>query len=288
MGGGNAFKAVDEISYGVEANSAFVLLGHNGAGKTTTINMLVGNLSITKGNGLVIGYNARTQMRKINHIMGVCPQHDILWPGLTGQEHLELFCRLRGLSEEETKKEVDQRLKDVLLDDEKVRNTPARAYSGGMQRRLSIAISLIGNPKVVYLDEPTTGMDPVTRREVWDMIQRAKKGRVIILTTHSMEEADVLGDNIGVMSHGRIQAFGTSTRLKKRFGSGYKMTVFIDDPKKEKEATAFLENFEEGDVKVECTVESRIPRGEAQGPVLFLSLPKLLWQSLDAISVRNF
>ena len=169
------------------------------------------------------------------------------------------------------------RLKDVLLDDPKVRNTPARAYSGGMQRRLSIAISLIGNPKVVYLDEPTTGMDPVTRREVWDMIQRAKKGRVIVLTTHSMEEADVLGDNIGVMSHGKIQAFGSSTRLKKRFGSGYKMTVFIDNPLKEKEATEFLKNFEDSNLglKVSCTVESRVPRGEKQGPVLFLSLPKV-------------
>jgi ABC-type multidrug transport system ATPase subunit len=145
-----------------------------------------------------------------------------------------------------------------------------------MQRRLSIAISLIGNPKVVYLDEPTTGMDPVTRREVWDMIQKAKKGRVIVLTTHSMEEADVLGDNIGVMSHGRIQAFGTSTRLKKRFGSGYKMTVFVDKPEKEKEATAFLQNFEsDTGFKVSCTVESRVARGENQGPVLFLSLPKV-------------
>ena len=274
---GEGFKAVDEITYGVEQDSAFVLLGHNGAGKTTTINMLVGNLEITKGTGLVVGYNAKTQMRSINQIMGVCPQHDILWPGLTGAEHLELFCRLRGMSEEEVAKETQQRLKDVLLDDPKVRNTPARAYSGGMQRRLSIAISLIGNPKVVYLDEPTTGMDPVTRREVWDMIQRAKKGRVIVLTTHSMEEADVLGDNIGVMSHGKIQAFGSSTRLKKRFGSGYKMTVFIDNPLKEKEATEFLKNFEDSNLglKVSCTVESRVPRGEKQGPVLFLSLPKV-------------
>lgn len=275
-GGGEGFKAVDGITYGVEKDSAFVLLGHNGAGKTTTINMLVGNLEITKGTGLVVGYNAKTQMRAINQIMGVCPQHDILWPGLTGEEHLLLFCRLRGMNEAEAAKETEQRLKDVLLDDPKVRRTPARAYSGGMQRRLSIAISLIGNPKVVYLDEPTTGMDPVTRREVWDMIQKAKKGRVIVLTTHSMEEADVLGDNIGVMSHGKIQAFGTSTRLKKRFGSGYKMTVFIDNPTKEKEAISFLQNFESDDgFKVSCTVESRVSRGENQGPVLFLSLPKV-------------
>ena len=278
-GGGIPFKAVDGITYGVDKNSAFVLLGHNGAGKTTTINMLVGNLDITSGTGLVAGYNAKTQMRAINQIMGVCPQHDILWPALTGEEHLELFCRLRGMNEDEVKRETDRRLKDVLLDAPKVRATPAGAYSGGMQRRLSIAISLIGNPKVVYLDEPTTGMDPVTRREVWDMIQKAKKGRVIILTTHSMEEADVLGDKIGVMSHGKIQAFGTSTRLKKRFGAGYKMTVFIEDPSKEEAAVDFLGKFVStdssgGEYEVNCKIESRVPRSEGLGPVLFLSLSK--------------
>ena len=148
-----------------------------------------------------------------------------------------------------------------------------------MQRRLSIAISLIGNPQVVYLDEPTTGMDPVTRREVWDMIQKAKKGRVIILTTHSMEEAEVLGDKIGVMSHGKIQAFGTSTRLKKRFGAGYKMTVFVEVPLKEKTAVDFLDKFVSTassgeEFEVNCKVESRVPRSEGLGPVLFLSLSK--------------
>merc|ERR1711871_925317 len=228
-----------------------------------TINMLVGNLDITSGTGMVAGYNAKTQMRSINQIMGVCPQHDILWPALTGEEHLQLFCRLRGMNEDEGAEETEQRLKDVLLDDPKVRQTPARAYSGGMQRRLSIAISLIGNPKVVYLDEPTTGMDPVTRREVWNMIQRAKKGRVIVLTTHSMEEADVLGDNIGVMSHGRIQAFGSSTRLKKQFGGGYKMTMFINDPQKEREVVDFVSTCKDPDTEesIGCQLEQTISRG---------------------------
>lgn len=270
------FNAVDGISYGVEKGQAFVLLGHNGAGKTTTINMLVGNLDVSSGHASVDGLNVRTQMRSINHIMGVCPQHDILWGALTGQEHLELFCRLRGFPEALVQQEVDARLKDVLLDDPKTRMMPSKSYSGGMQRRLSIAISLIGNPKVVYLDEPTTGMDPVTRREVWDMIQRAKRDRVIILTTHSMEEADVLGDNIGVMSHGKIQAFGSATRLKKRFGAGYKMTLFVDDPKKEKEVVDFVTSWKNPDTEelIGCKVEQTISRGTAMGPVLFLSLAK--------------
>ena len=100
-------------------------------------------------------------------------------------------------------------------------------YSGGMRRRLSIAIALLGDPRILFLDEPTTGMDPVTRRRVWSMIKAAKRGRVIILTTHSMEEADVLGDRIGVMSHGQLQALGSSLRLKNKFGAGYKLNIQV-------------------------------------------------------------
>ena len=140
--------------------------------------------------------------------MGVCPQHDVLWHELTGYEHLHLFATMRGMHGEERKQEVALRLKEVNL--LAAAHIPSGTYSGGMKRRLSIACAMVGNPSVLYLDEPTTGMDPVTRREVWEMIQRARIGRVVMLTTHSMEEADVLGDRIAVMSHGKIQAYGTS------------------------------------------------------------------------------
>ena len=111
-----------------------------------------------------------------------------------------------------------------------------------MKRRLSIAISLLGNPQIVYLDEPTTGMDPVTRRDVWDMIIRAKQGRVIVLTTHSMEEADVLGDRVAIMSHGKIQALGTSLSLKKAYGGGYKMNAIVNSTDKEPLVAQFMAN----------------------------------------------
>merc|ERR1711998_320095 len=127
------------------------------------------------------------------------------------------------MSGKERDDEVALRLKEVNLTG--AANISSGAYSGGMKRRLSIACALVGNPKVLYLDEPTTGMDPVTRREVWDMIQKARVGRVILLTTHSMEEADVLGDRIAIMSHGRIQALGTGLQLKKRYGKGMVLTV---------------------------------------------------------------
>ena len=133
-----------------------------------------------------------------------------------------------GMPAESIPSHVDERIQDVNLT--RAQGVQSGSYSGGMKRRLSIAIALLGDPQIVYLDEPTTGMDPVTRRDVWDMIIRAKQGRVIVLTTHSMEEADVLGDKVGIMSHGKIQALGTSLALKKEYGGGYKMNAIVKSP----------------------------------------------------------
>ncbi|PNY10478.1 ABC transporter A family member 2-like protein [Trifolium pratense] len=144
---------------------------------------------------------------------------DILWDALSGQEHLELFASIKGISPASIKSITQTSLAEVkLMDAAKVRSG---SYSGGMKRRLSVAIALIGDPKLVILDEPTTGMDPITRRHVWDIIENAKKGRAIILTTHSMEEADILSDRIGIMAKGRLRCIGTSIRLKSRFGTGF-------------------------------------------------------------------
>lgn len=178
-------NAVDNVVYGVDEGSLFCLLGHNGAGKTTTINMLTGNLSITDGDAFIFGKSVKNDMDSIRPFLGVCPQHDILWDQLTGKEHLELFARIKGIANDKIQDEVRARLEDVLLVSSA--NMRSSAYSGGMLRRLSLAIALLGDPRLVFLDEPTTGMDPVTRRDVWDMIQRAKRKRVIVLTTHSME-----------------------------------------------------------------------------------------------------
>jgi ABC-type multidrug transport system ATPase subunit len=247
----NEVRAVQGITYGIDKDSLFVLLGHNGAGKTTTINALVGNLRTSGGTASVFGNDIGEDMGSINQIMGVCPQHDILWDQLTGAEHLELFSVLRGIPEEAVVAEVASRLRDVNL--VKAGFTTSGAYSGGMKRRLSIALSLLGNPKIVYLDEPTTGMDPVTRRSVWDMIVRAKRGRVIVLTTHSMEEADVLGDRVAIMSHGKIQALGSSLALKKEYGGGYKMTLISKSPEFYDSILQFM-----GDALEGCTLQANI------------------------------
>ena len=187
--------------------------------------MMTGLLDITKGDVFIFGLSAKRQMRYIRSIMGVCPQHDVLYDQLTGREHLELFATLKGVPTADIPAMVDKVLADTLLT--VAADVPSMSYSGGMRRRLSIGIALLGDPKIVFLDEPTTGMDPCTRREVWDMIEKCKKGRVILLTTHSMEEADILGDRVCVMSHGRIQALGKSTGMSKRFGQGKGRTSVI-------------------------------------------------------------
>lgn len=199
----------------------FCLLGPNGAGKTTTISCLTGITPVTSGDAIIYGNSIRNSvgMANIRRIIGVCPQFDILWEALSGIEHLHLFAGIKGLPPSSIKEVAEKSLAEVRLTE--AAKTRAGSYSGGMKRRLSVAISLIGDPKLVILDEPTTGMDPITRRHVWDIIENAKKGRAIILTTHSMEEADILSDRIGIMAKGRLRCIGTSIRLKSRFGSGF-------------------------------------------------------------------
>jgi ABC-type multidrug transport system ATPase subunit len=167
---------------------------------------------------------------------------------------LELFAQLKGL-DGDINAEVDQRLKDVALT--AAANAAAGSFSGGMKRRLSVAIALVGDPRIVFLDEPTTGMDPVSRREVWNLIERVKGQRVTLLTTHSMEEADILGDRIAIMKGGRLASIGTSLRLKNKYGTGY--TINVVAPKKSlDEITSFvLGHFK--------SVSSSMPAATANG-----------------------
>jgi ABC-type multidrug transport system ATPase subunit len=224
------FSAVKGVSYCIENNSLFVLLGHNGAGKSTSFNMLTGLMPLSGGDAKILGYSVKHEMAQISKIMGVCPQHDVLWANLTGREHLELFARLKAIPADSIKAEVEARLVDVALED--AADIESCQYSGGMQRRLSLAIALLGDPKIVFLDEPTTGMDPVTRRKVWDTINRIKRGRVVILTTHSMEEAEILGDRVAIMSGGKLSCIGTSLHLKNKYGGGFRLSLACSDPEK--------------------------------------------------------
>ncbi|XP_020242626.1 ABC transporter A family member 2-like [Asparagus officinalis] len=219
------FHAVKGIWVNLAKNQLFCLLGPNGAGKTTAISCLTGITPVTGGDALIYGHSVRNPigMTNIRRIIGVCPQFDILWDALSSSEHLHLFSSLKGLPPSTINSAVEKSLAEVKLT--RAAKVRAGSYSGGMKRRLSVAIALLGDPKLVFLDEPTTGMDPISRRHVWDIIGEAKKGRAIVLTTHSMEEADILSDRIAIMAKGRLRCLGTSIRLKSRFGTGYIATV---------------------------------------------------------------
>ncbi|KMT02071.1 hypothetical protein BVRB_9g208000 [Beta vulgaris subsp. vulgaris] len=215
------YHALRGLWVNLAKDQLFCLLGPNGAGKTTAINCLTGITPVTSGDALIHGHSIRSSvgMSNIRRMIGVCPQFDILWDVLTGQEHLYLFANIKGLPGATVSTVVQSSLGEVKLTN--AAKMRASSYSGGMKRRLSVAIALIGDPRVIILDEPTTGMDPISRRHVWDIIENAKQGRAIILTTHSMEEADILSDRIGIMAKGRLRCIGTSIRLKSRFGTGF-------------------------------------------------------------------
>ena len=185
--------------------------------------MLSGLLPPTSGDAKVFGQSIRTQMPLIRETLGVCPQHNILWPILSVQEHLQIYGAVKGLPRGELQQAVDEMIEQVGLTEK--RHVPTAALSGGMQRKLSVAIALIGDSRIIFLDEPTSGMDPYSRRATWDLLKKRKEGRVIILTTHFMDEADALGDRIAIMAAGTLQCVGSSLFLKSRFGVGYSLTI---------------------------------------------------------------
>uniref|UniRef100_A0A803N332 ABC transporter domain-containing protein n=1 Tax=Chenopodium quinoa TaxID=63459 RepID=A0A803N332_CHEQI len=217
--------AVKGLSLAVPRGECFGMLGPNGAGKTSFISMMIGLTEPTSGAAFVEGSDIRSQMNDIYTSMGVCPQHDLLWETLTGREHLIFYGRLKNLKGSALTQAVDESLKSVNLYYGGVADKFTGKYSGGMKRRLSVAISLIGDPKVVYMDEPSTGLDPASRNNLWNVVKQAKQDRAIILTTHSMEEAEVLCDRIGIFVDGSLQCIGGPKQLKGRYGGSFVFTM---------------------------------------------------------------
>ncbi|CAD8078681.1 unnamed protein product [Paramecium primaurelia] len=216
-------QAVSNVNLTMYIGQIYALLGHNGAGKTTTISMLTGLLDITEGSATVFGLDVETQIEEIRQFMGVCPQHDILFDNLTVKEHLEMFATFKGMKPEEIPAAVRRMIEDVDLLEKT--DYLSKNLSGGQKRRLSVAMAFIGNSKLIYLDEPTSGMDTSARRYIWEMLKNYKEDRIIVLTTHFMDEADFLGDRIGIMGEGKLQCSGSSVFLKNQFGNGYNLTI---------------------------------------------------------------
>ena len=231
--------AVDKLNLDMYEGQIFALLGHNGAGKTTTFSMLTGMIPVTSGDMSIRGKFLSTDLKDIRSMIGMCPQHDILFSGLTPEEHLHIFCMFKGETDRKKIKAMTQK-RLVELDLLACAHKPAKMLSGGQKRKLSLAIALIGDSPILLLDEPTAGMDLTARRRVWNILKRNKQGRVIILTTHYMEEVDVLADRIAIISGGKLKCCGSPMFLKTMYGSGYYLTLVTSHT-----AAFFKKNIEE-------------------------------------------
>lgn len=218
--------AVKDISFSVEENTLFSLLGVNGAGKTTTIRMLTGLSSPTAGDAFVLGHSITKELSEVKKISNLSPQDTAVAPNLTVRENLEFMAGIYGLDKVKTQERTKEMIQLFSL--QEVENSKAKTLSGGWQRKLSIAMALITNPKVLYLDEPTLGLDVLARKDLWKIIERLKKKVTIILTTHYMEEAEHLSDAIAVMVGGEIKALGTLEDLKNLTGKDNLEDAFVE------------------------------------------------------------
>ena len=223
--------AVDRLDLEIRQGELFSLLGVNGAGKTTAIKMLSCLTRPTRGEAFVGGFSITKQPEQVKRLIGVSPQETAVAPNLSVKENLELICGIHGFSREKTKEKLRQLAAQLDLDS--VLHRKAGKLSGGWQRRVSIAMALISEPEILFLDEPTLGLDVIARHELWDVI-RGLKGRItIILTTHYMEEAEELSDRIGIMKSGRLLAVGTAEELKAKAGTQSFETAFVSIVKEE-------------------------------------------------------
>ncbi len=221
--GDSEYTAVKGLNVELFEGQIFALLGPNGAGKSTTISMLTGLLEPSSGTATVYGNDVSDEMDTVRESLGVCPQHDVLWPELTVREHLVFFANLKQVADVDA--EVEKLIKAVGLTEK--RDMPTSSLSGGQKRKVSVAIALIGDSKLVFLDEPTTGMDVYSRRSTWNLLRECRAGRIIVLTTHFMDEADMLGDRIGILAHGNLVCSGSSMFLKSKYGVGYTLSFAL-------------------------------------------------------------
>jgi len=258
---GDGKRAVDNVNLNFYKDEIFALLGHNGAGKTTLISMLTGLYEATQGTAYYDGYDIldSNNINEFRKVLGICPQHDVLFDDLTIREHLEMFCIFKGYSSD-VENEVNKTMHDFEIDD--IQNIVAKNLSAGQRRKLSIAISLIGGSKVIFLDEPSSGMDITSRRNLWDILKRQSEQKIIILTTHYMEEASVLGKRIGIINAGKMKCIGTPLFLIERFGKFMSLNITKEADAENQKIVDFIKRASP-DVEYEILSEEimfRIPK----------------------------
>lgn len=204
-------EVVKDLNLSIEDGELFALLGVNGAGKTTTIKMLSCLIKPYSGDALLEGYSINDNSQKVKEITNVSPQETAIAPNLTVKENLELIAKIYGINKEKLNQKVEDTLHEFELDE--IAKDKAKTLSGGWQRRLSIAMALISDPKILFLDEPTLGLDVIARRELWHTIEKLKGKMTIILTTHYLEEVEALSDRVAIMAKGKLKAVGTVKEL---------------------------------------------------------------------------
>ena len=258
---GDGKIAVNGVNLNFYKDEIFALLGHNGAGKTTLISMLTGMYEATQGTAIYEGVNILDSMNMeiFREKLGICPQHDILFEDLTIREHLEMFSIFKGVESTEVDNEVNKTLHDFQLED--IQYMLAKNLSAGQRRKLSISISLIGGSKVIFLDEPSSGMDITSRRNLWEILKRQTDGKIIILTTHYMEEASVLGKRIGIINAGKMKCIGSPLFLIEKYGKFMSLNVTKEEDCDSNKIIEFIKNNAE-DIEYEALSEEimfRIP-----------------------------
>lgn len=224
--------AVRGISLGIRHGECFGLLGPNGAGKTTTLAVLTGEVRPpTAGQVQILGNDVTTShgLEEAYQVLGVCPQIDPLWEFLSGREHLLFFGRVKGVPEDELDARVNNLLYRLGLDGQDA-DRKAVEYSGGMKRKLSLAIALIGRSPLLFLDEPSAAVDAGAKRHLWKVIRMRSRDQTVVLTTHSMEEAEALCNRIAIQVRGQLRCLGTPLHIKGKYGSGYQLELFCDPP----------------------------------------------------------
>ena len=217
--------AVDKLDLEIREGELFALLGVNGAGKTTTIKMLSCLTKPTHGDAVIGGYSITKKTEKVKQLIGVSPQETAVAPGLSVKENLELICGIHGFSKEKTSAKISELSEQFALAD--VLTRKAGKLSGGWQRRVSIAMALVSEPKILFLDEPTLGLDVIARHELWETIIGLRGNVTIILTTHYMEEAEALSDRIGIMKNGKLLAIGTVDELNAKANTNDFESAFV-------------------------------------------------------------
>ncbi len=226
--------AVDGIDLKIPKGYLYGVLGPNGAGKTTTIRMLSTILYPTDGEATVLGFNLRKEASEIRKRIGVCPQELVIYPRLTARENIHLIAQMHGIIKKDYKERTDDLLGRMNLLDRA--DSLSKTYSGGMKRRLNVLMAVIHEPELIFFDEPTAGLDPQSRRVVWDFIKEfQERESTIILTTHNMEEADDLSDELLIVDYGKIIAQGTPSELKGKLGEGDIIEFKINNPEKRDE-----------------------------------------------------